>query len=281
MKRIWIIWVFPFVLLFFLPSGSICGESDDSRRQVEDVEATPVFTNRLGMTFILIRPGSFAMGSPLDEPGRDSDELQHRVTLSKPFYLQTTEVTQGQWRKIMGNNPSHFSHCGDDCPVETVSWHDAQAFIRRLNTMQKDLIRYRLPTEAEWEYAARAGSDTALANGAITVTGCDPDPNLNRMGWYCGNSDHRTHRVALKMPNAWGLYDMHGNVWEWCQDWYGDYKAGPVVDPKGPQRGLIRTNRGGSWWWFARFCRSANRIRYMPFDRIEDLGFRLAGSMRR
>lgn len=233
------------------------------------------FNNTLGMKFVFIPPGTFIMGSPSNEPGRDSDEGRHKVTLTRPFYMQTTEVTQGQWQAVMGENPSHFRDCGETCPVEMVSWYDTQRFIARLNAMEGSHT-YRLPTEAEWEYTARSGSQTALSNGILTVTGCAYDAKLDRIGWYCGNSGYKSHPVAQKQSNSWGLYDMHGNVWEWCQDWYGDYPTGPVTDPQGPASGLIRVNRGGSWWWFARFCRSANRIRYMPFDHTEDIGFRLA-----
>ena len=215
-----------------------------------------VFTNSIGMKFVLIPAGSFTMGSPSDEPGRDSDERQHRVTISKPFYLQTTEVTQGQWRRVMGNNPSYFKNCGDDCPVEQVSWNDAQEFIRKLNQME-GIDKYRLPTEAEWEYAARAGSTTRYYFG-------DDESSLGRYAWYSRNSGKRTHPVGQKRPNAWGLYDMHGNIWEWCQDWIGDYPSGHVIDPKGPSSGEFRVLRGGSWYYFARNVRSAYRCRLNP-----------------
>ena len=204
------------------------------------------FTNNLGMKFVYIKPGSFMMGSPSDEPGRDNDETQHRVTLTQGFYMQTTEVTQGQWKAVMGNNPSQFKNCGDDCPVETVSWNDCQKFIQKLNGMQNK-HRYRLPTEAEWEYACRAGSTGPYAG------------DLNAMGWYRKNSEFRTHGVAKKRPNAWGLYDMHGNVWEWAQDWKGDYPSGPVTDPEGPSGGARRVGRGGGWSDNAGSCRSASR----------------------
>lgn len=164
------------------------------------------------MTFNRIPTGTFMMGSPEDEPMRDSDETQHQVTLTNSYYMQTTEVTQGQWKAVMGSNPSWFSDCGDDCPVEEVSWDDVQEFITELNKLGQGT--YRLPTEAEWESAARAGSMTAFANGDITETGSGYDPNLDAMGWYSCNSDSKTHPVAQKQPNAWGLYDMHGNVWE-------------------------------------------------------------------
>jgi len=156
-----------------------------------------------------------------------------------------------------------------------VSWNDCQEFIRRLNN-KEGVNKYRLPTEAEWEYACRAGSNTAFANGGITETGCGHDPNLDAMGWYCGNSGSKTHPVAQKKPNAWGLYDMHGNVWEWCQDWYGDYPRGHVTDPAGPSSGSLRVNRGGGWSSNAGFCRSAFRDCYSPGFRYGYLGFRLA-----
>jgi len=227
-----------------------------------------------GMKFVWIPPGSFLMGSPPGERGRRHNEAQHLVTLTKGFYLQTTEVTQGQWKEVMGDNPSYFSSCGEDCPVERVSWEDVQEFIRRLN-QRENSNRYRLPTEAEWEYAARAGSTTAFANGEIRDTGCR-DPNLDKIGWYCGNSGEKTHPVARKQPNAWGLHDMHGNVWEWCRDWEGDYPSAAVTDPTGPLSGEYRVVRGGSWTRGARRCRSAFRGAALPGGLDLRLGFRLA-----
>ncbi|MBF0451944.1 MAG: SUMF1/EgtB/PvdO family nonheme iron enzyme [Candidatus Magnetomorum sp.] len=254
--------------------------------------AGKTFINSLKMTFVYIKPGSFMMGSPSDESNRDSDETRHKVILTKGYYLQTTEITQGQWTAIMGNNPSHFSKCGKDCPVEKISWDDVQEFINKLNR-KEHTSRYRLPTEAEWEYAARAGSEKAFANGGITEKECGLDSNLNRMGWYCGNScvnyngayycsrcinscKAGTHPVAKKLSNAWGLYDMHGNVWEWCEDRYADYSGSTETDPTGPSSGGLRVLRGGSWDNYARYCRSANRIRYEPGLRIYNLGARLA-----
>ncbi len=249
-------------------------------------------TNGLGMEFVYIQPGTFIMGSPTNEPGRDSVEAQHRVTLTKGFYMQTTEVTQGQWKALMGSNPSRFKSCGDNCPVEKVSWKAVQKFIRKLNRREGGAT-YRLPTEAEWEYTARAGSDTAFANGVISELKCGYDSNLDAMGWYCGNAGVRysgcydastwggpkcvgTHRVAQKRPNAWGVYDMHGNVFEWCADRYGDYPAGSVTDPTGPSSGSSRVVRGGSWYYCARCCRSADRLGPEPGYRRSLLGFRLA-----
>jgi len=237
-------------------------------------EPQETLTNDFGMTFVLIQPGTFVMGSPEGETGRYSDEVQHNVTLTQKYYLQTTEITQGQWKAVMGSNPSYFSSCGDDCPVEHVSWEDAQEFIEKLN-LHENVNRYRLPTEAQWEYAARAGSTTALANGNLAVTGCSLDTNLNAIGWYCGNAD-KTHQVAQKQPNAWGLYDMHGNVSEWCQDLYGSYPDISVTDPGGASSGLNRVRRGGSWRNNARSCRSAGHGRSRLGYRSDDLGLRLS-----
>ena len=248
-------------------------------------------TNSLGMEFLYIKPGTFMMGSPSNEPGRNDNEIQHQVTLTKGFYMQTTEVTQGQWQAIMGSNPSYFKNCGNDCPVEQTSWNDVQEFVRKLNQREEG-DTYRLPTEAEWEYAARAGSTTAFASGDITETDCGYDANLDAMGWYCGNSDVSysgcednsewggskcagTHPVVQKQPNGWGLYDMHGNVWEWCQDGYRDYTSDTVTDPTGPSSGSFRVLRGGSYFSNAWVCRSAHRSRYNLGGRRSYLGFRL------
>jgi len=233
------------------------------------------WTNEFDMTFVLIQPGTFDMGSPKDETDRETDEVQHSVTLTRSFYLQTTEVTQGQWKAVMGSNPSNFSSCGDDCPVELVSWEDTKEFIEKLN-LHENTNRYRLPSEAQWEYAARAGSTTALANGNIVKTACNLDTNLDAMGWYCGNANNKTHPVAQKQANALGLYDMHGNVWEWCQDWYDTYPANSVTDPMGPSSGTKRVMRGGNWYNESRRCRSAERGSESPTARHNNIGLRLA-----
>jgi len=215
------------------------------------------------------------MGSPSDELGRYSDEgPQHQVTLTQPFYMQTTEVTQAQWEAVMGRNPSHFSGCST-CPVEKVSWNDVQDYITQMNLRGEGT--YSLPTEAQWEYAARAGSTAAFYNGGITETECGYDANLDAIGWYCYNSDSKTHPVAGKASNAWGLYDMSGNVYEWCQDWYSSsyYTSSGVTDPTGPSSGSTRVARGGFWSNGARSCRSAIRNSYFPDNRYYSLGFRL------
>jgi formylglycine-generating enzyme required for sulfatase activity len=219
------------------------------------------------MEFILIPAGSFTMGADKNfEDAYDDEMPQHRVTIGKPFYLGKYEVTQAQWTAVMGNNPSKFK--GQDNPVEQVSWDDAQAFIKRLN-QKEGHNRYRLPTEAEWEYAARAGTTGAYSFG-------DDVDGLGRYAWYRDNSGDKTHPVGRKEANPWGLYDMHGNVWEWVQDWYGDYSSASVTDPKGPSAGSMRVFRGGSWRYSARLCRAANRYACPPDTRYANLGFRLA-----
>ncbi len=233
----------------------------------------PIWKNSLGMTFVLLPAGTFTMGSPSDEPGRWSNEgPQHQVTLSQAFYMQQTEVTQAQWEAVMGSNPSYFSGC-PTCPVEQVSWNDAQNFIAAMNARGEGT--YGLPTEAQWEYGARAGSTTAFYNGGITELYRGYDPNLNAIGWYCYNAESETHAVAQKTPNAWGLYDVSGNVWEWCQDWYGSYSSSPLVDPTGPSTGSYRVIRGGSWYYVALSCRAANRYYDFPGSRGYVMGFRL------
>jgi len=249
-------------------------------------------TNSLGMTFKLIESGTFMMGSPADEAGRYDNEVQHEVTISQAYYMQTTEVTQAQWNTLMEDNPSYFTQCGDNCPVEQVSWESVQTFIGLLNEFGEGT--YALPTEAEWEYAARGGSSQAFANGDISQTDCGFDSALDAVGWYCGNSQISysecvdlsgmggsdcagPHETALKQPNAFGLYDMHGNVWEWCQDWYDEsYEGGvSVTDPQGPFSGNRRVMRGGGWEANARGCRSANRSDKTPGYAGAGLGFRL------
>jgi len=238
-------------------------------------QAGQKFTNNLGMEFVYIPPGSFMMGSPSSESGRDNDEKQHRVTLTRGFYMQTTEVTQGQWVEVMGTKPwSGEKYVRDDPgnPAAYVSWNNCRDFIRKLNQMEGG-NKYRLPTEAEWEYACRAGSSTRFCFG-------DSDSRLGDYAWYDKNAwnvgEKYAHKVGTKRPNAWGLYDMHGNVYEWCQDWSGDYSSDSVTDPTGPSSGSYRVNRGGSWSHGAGSCRSADRGGLEPGRRGDDLGFRLS-----
>lgn len=217
----------------------------------------------------LIPDGYFTMGSPSTEVDRDPDEgAQHLVYITEPFYMGVYEVTQEQWEAVMGENPSYF---GPDpgLPVERVSWDDCQAFIAALNT--KGIGTFRLPTEAEWEYACRAGSTTRFSWG--------DDPGYSEIGdyaWYWDNSTSMTHTVGGKKPNAWGLYDMSGNVWEWCSDWYETpYGVGHVSDPQGPTTGSYRVFRGGAWIYVPLYCRSANRNYVTPASSYYYLGFRL------
>ena len=234
------------------------------------------FTNTLGMTFVKINAGTFWMGSPSDEADLDSDETRHQVTLTKGYYLQTTEVTQGQWKAVMGDNPSYFSSCGDDCPVERVSWNDVQDFISALNTME-GTTKYRLPTEAEWEYACRAGTTTPFSFGnCLSTSQANYDGNYPYTGCSSGTYRETPIAVGILGTNAWGLYDMHGNVWEWCSDWYGSYSSSAVTDPTGPSSGANRVLRGGSWSYGAMGCRSAIRRDYDPDYRDWQFGFRLA-----
>jgi formylglycine-generating enzyme len=221
-----------------------------------------------------IMPGEFIMGSPESETEHNDDATPHRVILSHGFWLADTACTQALWQGVMGENPSRFQ--GEERPVEQVSWDDVQDFIERLNTVVPG-GGFRLPTEAEWEYACRAGTTTAFWFGdQITPEQVNYDGNYPYAGGRKGL--YRKETVAVKaLPcNGWGLYQMHGNVWEWCQDWYGRYPEGTVVDPSGPPRGGLRVLRGGSWINDGRFARSAIRVRDEPGLRYDYFGFRLA-----
>lgn len=241
-----------------------------------------------GMSFSKIQPGSFMMGSPANEPDRYvGDETQYSMTIARPFEIMKTEVTQSQWFQIMGNNPSNFKDY-ENCPktyvapeknkgvalcpnhpVESVSWHEVQEFLVKLNQMRRDGYAYRLPTEAEWEYAARAGTSTAYSFGS------DPS-QLFLYGWYSSTSANQTHEVSSLKPNNWGLFDMYGNVWEWVSDWYAsDYEK---YGNGGPSSGSNRVIRGGGWGSIARDLRSASRGSRTPSHRFHSLGFRLARS---
>ena len=209
---------------------------------------------------VLIPAGKFKMGSPESEKGRSKDETQHEVTLTKPFYMGKYEVTQEQYEAVMGNNPSDTK--GAKLPVTGVSWEDCQEFIKKLNASTKG--GYRLPYEGEWEYTCRAGTTTAYSYGD-TLT--KSDANIN------GDS---IKAVGSYKPNAFGLYDMHGNVWEWCEDWHGDYPEGAATDPKGPATGKSRVLRGGSFFYLESWARSSLRGNGSPTVRSYDFGFRLA-----
>jgi formylglycine-generating enzyme required for sulfatase activity len=252
-------------------------EAEERERQREDERrrsATPGAGERrvvdLGgdvqMALRRIPAKAFTMGSPSSEEGRSSDEgPQTRVTLTSGFWMGETEVTQAQYERIMGANPSSFK--GATLPVETVSWNDATAFCEKLSRHLGTTVR--LPTEAEWEYACRAGTTTRFHFG-------DSDSQLGDYAWYNGNAGGKTRPVGQKHANAWGLHDMHGNVWEWCSDWYNDkLPGGNVRDPGGPFSGSLRVRRGGCWFNSAQHCRSANRFRLWPFRTLSNLGFRV------
>jgi len=219
------------------------------------------------MKMVLIPAGKFMMGSPDSAQGRiDFEVPQHEVILSKPFYMGVTEVTQAQYQAVMGKNPSEFK--GATNPVETVSWNDATEFCKKLSEKTRQAVR--LPTEAEWEYACRAGTQTAFSFG-------DDLSALGDYAWWDGNSDKTTHPVGQKKPNSWGLYDMHGNVWEGCADWYGEYPKGPATDPSGPATGDRRVLRGGAWDLnVTGGLRCACRGNGAPSSRGNYVGFRCA-----
>jgi formylglycine-generating enzyme required for sulfatase activity len=232
-----------------------------------------VMTDPLVGKFIRVKGGTFTMGCT-GEQGSDCDgdeKPAHSVTLGD-YYIGETEVTQAQWRAVMGNSPSDFTDC-DECPVEQVSWYDMQDFISKLNSRSGG-VRYRLPTEAEWEYAARGGS---LSKGYKYAGSND----LNEVAWYDDNSGNKTHPVKKKKSNELGLYDMSGNVYEWCSDWKGSYSSGSQTNPTGPNTGVIRVHRGGSWNYDARACRVSFRHNGGPDIRLNFLGFRLASSVSR
>jgi len=260
-------------LLAGVASLQSCGKSNESA--LKDTALTQVNGS---MTFKKISAGRFMMGSPETEPDRWADEgPQHQVIISKAFEMQTTEVTQSQWVALMVTNPSYFQktqNCPGEfttvngvtmCPnnpVEWVTWTEVTAFIKKLNDAA-DGYQYRLPTEAEWEYAARAGTTGAFAG--------EPDA----MAWDVVNSTSMTHPVGKKQANAWGLYDMHGNAWEWTADWLGNYTSAQVTDPVGPGTGTRRVFRGGGWGNEARHCRSAFRYSNGLTYRNPAVGFRL------
>ena len=226
------------------------------------------YTNSIGMEFMKIPAGEFMMGSPSDEEGRyDGAGPVHKVTIEESYYLGKYEVTQEQWREVMGSNPSNFK--GDDLPVEKVSWNDVQEFIEKLNEME-GTDEYRLPSEAEWEYACRAGTFTRYSFG-------DDESKLGDYAWYGKNSGLETHPFGQMKPNPWGLYDMHGNVWEWCQDrWHDDYDGSPS-DGSAWEDGSssFQVVRGGGCNYYADYCRSANRDWFDPGNRDINLGFRV------
>ncbi|MBN1662226.1 MAG: formylglycine-generating enzyme family protein [Deltaproteobacteria bacterium] len=210
--------------------------------------------------FCPVPAGKFMMGK---------ENRKHQVVLSQGFQIGKYPVTQTQWEAVMGNNPSRYK--GAHRPVENVSWGDCQEFIHKINSFSRDK-HFRLPTEAEWEYACRAGSKGLFFHG-------DDEERLSEYAWYYKNAGDQTHPVGQKKPNAWGIYDMLGNVWEWCQDWHGDFPTGEVIDPAGPESGSSKIGRGGSWNNLAKYCRIENRNYFNPEEKLDRLGFRLARNL--
>ena len=269
-------------------------------------DTTPPTSSPVPGKWTVLEAGSYLMGSPDDEPCRLPHERQHKVTLTHKLMISTTEVTQGAYLKVMGHNPSHFSKCGVHCPVENVSWSAAAVYCNsisklaglercyRCDTKNGQYLNpygckikppyegaksihecpgYRLPTEAEWEYAYRAKAGSALHNGAIKQ--CHKDERANAIGYYGNNSNKQTHAVALRGKNAWGLYDMGGNVWEWVNDWYQpDLGAASMVNPTGPKTGTSRVFRGGSYTTDAGGIRAASRSHIPPKYSFSFIGFR-------
>ncbi len=289
--------------------GVECGMCDAQSRCVEG-RCISVVTE--GFTFI--QAGTFTMGSPLAEGGRDDDETQWEATLTYNYEIMTYETTQGQFAELMEYNPSYFKSCGDTCPVEQVSWYEALKFANKFSeahdlatcfdcTGEGELTEcslkpifsipqhcpgFRLPTEAEWEYAARAGSETAFyevegSDGSISEVSSEcriSDPNCDLIAWHCGNSGETMHPVGQKLPNAWGLYDVLGNAWEWNWDLYGDYPSEPQTDYSGLDSGVLRSRRGGSCLNAPRSSRLADRYIELPNARWKSIGFRLVRTIR-
>ena len=255
------------LLILGLLSINGCSKSNDSE---EDTPTVPVelktfkeTVNGVSFEMVAVKGGSFMMGS---NDGHIDEKPVHRVTVSD-FYMGKTEVTQALWKAVMSYNPSNFK--GNYLPVETVSWDEVQEFIIKLNRLTGK--KYCLPTEAEWEYAAGGGSENRTK-----YAGTDVESSGGNYAWYYSNSGYQTHDVATKLPNSLGLYDMSGNVWEWCNDWYGDYSANDQKNPIGPSSGSYRVFRGGSWFDDLSICLVADRNCYNSFSRECNLGFRLS-----
>ena len=235
--------------------------------QSNENKTDPEFFNEVDMEFVFIKPGTFIMGRTPYREDKGIHEFKHPVTLTSRYYIQTTPVTQKQWETIMGINPSHFKDSGSHAPVENVTWQDTQDFIAKLNRLDRP-NHYRLPTEAEWEYAARAGSEARFCYG-------NDYSQLESYAWYKGNSGMRTHPVARKRSNAWGIFDIIGNVWDWCLDWRGEYPLDEAIDPTGPPEGRGKVLRGGSWGSDVWYLHSTDRHSRPPEYCNYNVGFRL------
>jgi len=278
-EEVWLmfrqIWMVALVVLAALGSLAVVTAAEPkeavSKTKSPPKELTVDLGKGVKLEMVLIPAGEFLMGSPDSDKDADANEKpQHRVRITKPFYLGKYLVTQEQWESVMGSNPSQFK--GPKNPVENVSWEDCQTFLGKLNAKSAAGVgKFQLPSEAQWEYACRAGSKTRYCFG-------DDESKLGDYAWYAANSGDKTHPVGEKKPNGWELYDMHGNVWEWCQDWYdaGYYAKSPTDDPTGPTGGSRRVLRGGSWSYPAGGCRSAYRIFSAPGCGDYFLGLRVS-----
>ena len=259
------------LILTFLHLSSIHPTRAQSRLNIPQYDTLFEISAQHKLYFKYIPAGNFIMGSPLSEENRDADEgPEHKVIITKGFYLGVYEVTQAQWSQVMGDNPAVFRTfaASPNHPVESVSWNECQEFIRKLN--EKHPGNFRLPTEAEWEYACRAGSTTPYYWGDKMAQNGSSDYT-----WANSRSFAMTNPVGTKKPNQWDLYDMSGNVWEWCSDWYGEYQEGLQTNPKGPAEGKLKIFRGGSWYDFYESHRSANRHKHDIDKRYTAIGLRL------
>jgi len=258
-------------------------EPVEIRKKMKRASISRLYTNSINMKFVYIKPGVFMMGSPPSDPQKQKNEAQHQVTITKGFYIQTTEVTQGQWKRVMGIKAPIFKNKGDNFPVVKVSWYDSQNFIKKLNELEKT-DKYRLPTEAQWEYACRARTKTPFpwndSKDQLCYYANVADKTANKKMF--GNKVHQCKDgyvyaapVGSFKANGFGLYDMIGNVWEWCQDRYSTYSVGSVIDPKGPSTGTLRVMRGGGWDGKYIQNRSAYRGKGLPGRFGRGLGFRV------
>jgi formylglycine-generating enzyme required for sulfatase activity len=247
------------------------GSEEAGREQGSPRELSVDLGGGVKLEMVLIPAGEFLMGLPdSDKDASTYEKPRHRVRITKPFYLGKHPLTQEQWEAVMGNNPNAYRM--PKHPVEQVSWHDCRQFLDKLNRRGNPVGKFQMPSEAQWEYACRAGSTTSYCFG-------DDESKLGQYAWYGAHFEAPpvTHPVGSKKPNAWGLYDMHGHVLEWCADWYdaGYYARSPTEDPTGPAAGSSRVARGGAWRSAASFCRSASRKDREPTDRFRGLGFRV------
>lgn len=259
-------WRYSYLLVLLIFLGA-CRNNDTAQQHWTEPHT--------GMAFVRIPPGKFLMGTPVSKVGQLKLGRSHEVEITRAFYIGKYEVTQGEWQQIMGDNPSHFKALGDNFPVENINWHEAQTFIRLLNELNPP-YRFALPTEAQWEYACRAGTSTPFNTGEnLSSDDANYDGRYPYRKFPKGHYRNQPTAVGSFPANGWGLHDMHGNVWEWCADWFCEYPAEPAKDPFGECETDLKVIRGGSWYFNAESARSARRYTHNPVDRGFSLGFRL------